>query len=41
MGFNLRLAEPEAVADIPVKHLDGFDTWEGVHDGRCVKDMRF
>ena len=23
VGFNLRLAEPEAVADIPVHHLDG------------------
>ncbi len=31
----------EAVADIPVHHLDGFDTWEGVNDGRCVKDMWF
>ncbi len=41
MGFNLRLAEPEAVADIPVHHLDGFDSWKGVNDGRCVKDMWF
>jgi hypothetical protein len=41
MGFNLRLAEPEAVADIPVRHLDGFGAWEGVSDGRCVKDMWF
>jgi hypothetical protein len=41
MGINLRLAEPEAVGDIPVRHLDGFDTWEAVSDGRCVKDMWF
>jgi hypothetical protein len=41
MGFNLRLAEPGAVADIPVRHFDGFDTWEGVYDGRRVKDMWF
>ena len=41
MGFNLRLAEPEAVADIPIHHFDGADTWEGVRDGRCVKDMWF
>ena len=41
MGFNLRLAEPEAVADIPVHHLDGLDTWKCVDDGRCVKDMWF
>ncbi len=41
MGVNLRLAEPEAVADIPIHHFDGVDTWEGVRDGRCVKDMWF
>jgi hypothetical protein len=41
MGFNLRLAEPDAVAEIPVHHLDGFDTWEGFNDGQCVRDMWF
>jgi hypothetical protein len=38
MGFNLRLAEPKTVADTPVLHLDGFDTWEGVNHGQ---DMWF
>lgn len=42
IAVNLRLAEPDAVAAIPVKHFDGL-TWadEPVMDGRTVKDMWF
>ena len=42
IGFNLRLADPDAVAAIPVKHFDGL-TWadEPVMDGRTVADMWF
>jgi hypothetical protein len=39
IAVNLRLAEPDAVADIPVDHFDGFDTFEDLpRDGRCIRD---
>lgn len=40
MAVNLRLANnPDAVANIPVDHFDGFDTWADLpRDGRCVRD---
>jgi hypothetical protein len=42
MGVNLRLAEPAAVAAIPIRHFDGFDTWTEVHRAAaCVADMWF
>jgi hypothetical protein len=42
MGVNLRLAEPEAVAQIPIDHLDGLDTFEDLpRDGRSVADYWF
>jgi hypothetical protein len=42
MAVNLRLASPESVADIPIDHFDGFDTFEDVpRDGRCVRDYWF
>jgi hypothetical protein len=42
MGVNLRLAEPETVAAIRIKHFDGLDTWTSLpSDGRCVRDMWF
>lgn len=42
VGVNLRLATPQAVAEIPVKHLDGRDTWELVaRPARWVGDMWF
>lgn len=28
MAVNLRLADPEIVAKVPVRHFDGADTWE-------------
>jgi hypothetical protein len=42
IAVNLRLASPESVADIPIDHFDGFDTFEDVpRDGRCVRDYWF
>ena len=39
MAVNARLAEPEAVAHIPIDHFDGFGTFDDLpRDGRCVKD---
>ncbi len=28
MAVNLRLADPEVVANVPVRHFDGADTWQ-------------
>jgi hypothetical protein len=42
IAVNLRLAEPEAVAAIPVEHFDGLVTFDDLgQDGRCVRDMWF
>lgn len=42
MAVNLRLAEPGAVGDLPVDHLDGLETFEDQpSDGRCVRDLWF
>lgn len=42
IAVNLRLAEPGAVADIPIDHFDGLDTFEDLpRDGRCVADYWF
>ena len=42
MGVNLRLADPDVVAAIGLKHLDGFDTWETrPRPAQCVADMWF
>lgn len=42
IAVNLRLAAPEAVADIPIDHFDGLDTFEDLpRDGRCVRDYWF
>lgn len=42
IAVNLRLAPPEAVADLPIDHFDGLDSFEDLpSDGRCVKDMWF
>jgi hypothetical protein len=41
-AVNLRLAEPEAVAQIPIDHFDGLDTFDDLpRDGRCVADYWF
>jgi hypothetical protein len=42
VAVNLRLADPEAVAQVPIDHFDGFDTFEALpRDGRCVRDYWF
>ncbi|MBV7330424.1 GFA family protein [Chloroflexi bacterium TSY] len=42
IAVNLCLAEPDAVAQIPIDHFDGLDTFEGLpRDGRCVADYWF
>ena len=42
IAVNLRLAEPEAVAQIPIDHFDGLNTFEKLgRDGRCVADYWF
>jgi hypothetical protein len=41
IGFNLRLAEPEAVAAIPVRRFDGLETHKDLPSGRIVADYWF
>jgi hypothetical protein len=42
MAVNVRLAEPDAVAGIPIDHFDGFDTFEDLPSrGKCVRDYWF
>ena len=42
MAVNVRLAEPDAVAHLPIDHFDGFDTFDDLpRDGRCVRDYWF
>lgn len=41
IAVNVRMAAPEAVAQLPVKHFDGLNWQPGPEDGRCVRDMWF
>ena len=42
IAVNLRLAEPDAVARIPIDRFDGLNTFEDLpRDGRCVADYWF
>jgi hypothetical protein len=42
VAVNLRLAEPDAVAEIPIDHFDGLNTFDDLpRDGRCVSDYWF
>ena len=42
IAVNLRLAAPEAVAELPIDHFDGLDTFDDLpRDGRCVRDLWF
>ncbi len=39
IAVNLRLAEPDAVADIPIRHFDGFGDFVALPSrGKCVAD---
>jgi hypothetical protein len=39
IAVNLQLSEAAPIADVPVRHFDGFDTFEALPgDGRCVAD---
>ena len=42
MAVNVRLAPPEAVADLAIDHFDGLETFDDLpSDGRCVRDLWF
>lgn len=42
MGVNLRLAEPDLIAHVPIHHFDGLDSWQSLpRDGRCIRDLWF
>jgi hypothetical protein len=42
IAVNLRLSEPEAVANIPIDHFDGFGKFADLpRDGKCVRDYWF
>ncbi|MBL8327599.1 MAG: GFA family protein [Rubrivivax sp.] len=42
MAVNLRLSEPEPIAQLPIDHFDGLDTWQDLPpDGRCIRDLWF
>ncbi len=40
IAVNVRLTEPEAVADLAIDHFDGLNGFKDLgSDGRCVRDM--
>jgi hypothetical protein len=42
IAVNVRLAPPEAVADLPIEHFDGLNSFDELpDDGRCVRDVWF
>ena len=42
IAVNVRLAPADAVADLPIDHFDGADTFDDLpRDGKCVKDYWF
>lgn len=42
IAVNVRLAPPDEVADLPIDHFDGLETWEDMPSkGKCVRDMWF
>jgi hypothetical protein len=42
IAVNLRLAEPDAVAQIPIDRIDGLHNFQHLpRDGRCVADYWF
>ncbi|MEO8278384.1 MAG: GFA family protein [Ideonella sp.] len=42
IAVNLRLADPDAVAAIPIDHFEGLVSFEDLpRDGKCVRDYWF
>lgn len=42
IAVNLRLTEPGPIANVPIDHFDGLDTFDDLpRDGRCVGDYWF
>lgn len=42
LAVNVRLAEPATVAQLPIDHFDGLESFEDLpRDGRCVRDYWF
>jgi len=42
IAVNIRLASPDDVADLPIDHFDGLDTFDDLpRDGRRVRDLWF
>lgn len=42
IAVNIRLADPAAVADLPIDHFDGLNTFDDLPgDGSCVRDLWF
>ena len=42
IAVNLRLTEPEAVAQIPIDHFEGLESFKDLpRDGRCVAGYWF
>ena len=41
IAVNTRMADdPKTVADLPVRHFDGLESWEDLpNDGKCVADL--
>ena len=42
IAVNVRLTEPTTIADLPIDHFDGLESFDDLpRDGRTVKDMWF
>jgi hypothetical protein len=42
MAVNVRLAQPDEVADLAIDHFDGLETSDDLwRDGRCARDLWF
>ena len=42
VAVNLRLTDPAPIANIPIDHFDGLDSFDDLpRDGRCVADYWF
>ena len=42
IAVNLRLTEPEPIANVPIDHFDGLDAFDDLpRDGKCIRDYWF